>query len=80
VGGDISGGSDAYNAAVTGPPLRALNFSNLVQSRDETHAELARTVDDLAAWLQVVEGGLAMLLAPADDDAIEEEDEESYES
>jgi protein-serine/threonine kinase len=45
-------------------------------SSDETHVELARTVDDLSKWLLVVEGGLAALLdrtLTAETSVIEEE-------
>lgn len=38
------------------------------------HAELARTVDDLAQWLGVVEAGLGQLL-DGGEDTIEEEAE-----
>lgn len=45
-------------------------------SRDDTHAELAHIVEDLAQWLVVVENGLSDLLAMPAVDTIEEEQEE----
>lgn len=45
-------------------------------SRDDTHAELAHIVEDLAQWLAVVENGLSDLLATPAVDTIEEEQEE----
>jgi hypothetical protein len=45
-------------------------------SRDDTHVELARIVEDLAQWLAVVENGLSDLLATPAVDTIEEEQEE----
>lgn len=41
-----------------------------------THAELARTVDNLAQWLSVVEAGLTHMLDKTSDDTIEEEQED----
>ena len=46
-------------------------------SRDDTHAELAHIVEDLAQWLVVVENGLSDLLALPAVDTIEEEQEDS---
>ena len=48
-------------------------------SDDTTHAELARTVDDLTQWLSVVEGGLNSMLERFAD-IIEEEGEELVET
>jgi hypothetical protein len=45
-------------------------------SREDTHAELAHIVEDLAQWLMVVENGLSDLLAMPAVDTIEEEQEE----
>lgn len=42
-------------------------------SHDGTHTELARTVDDLAQWLSVVEVGLIGMLDSGIEAAIEEE-------
>jgi hypothetical protein len=39
-----------------------LDFSPLLRSREDTHAQLARTVEDLAVCLQVVERGLEAML------------------
>jgi hypothetical protein len=46
-------------------------------SKERTHAELARTVDDLMQWLSVVEVGLIGMLERSNDLTIEEEQEES---
>ena len=45
-------------------------------SREDTHAELAHIVEDLAQWLVVVENGLSDLLALPAVDTIEEEQED----
>lgn len=45
-------------------------------SRDDTHAELAHIVEDLAQWLAAVENGLSDLLATPAVGTIEEEQEE----
>lgn len=57
-----------------GPAIHPLDFAALLQSNDVMHAELARTVDDLAHWLGVVEVGLGTLL-DGGEDTIEEEAE-----
>ncbi|KAF7792280.1 hypothetical protein EIP86_003316 [Pleurotus ostreatoroseus] len=59
-----------------GPPLLPLDFAPLVHSHEETHTQLARTVDDLAQWLSVVELGLSHMLDKASEDTIEEEQEQ----
>lgn len=59
-----------------GPTIRPLNFTSLMHSDDATHAELARTVDDLAQWLNVVEVGLTQMLESAGEPTIEEEQEQ----
>ena len=59
-----------------GPPLHPLDFAPLMHSHEETHTQLARTVDDLAQWLSVVEIGLTQMLEKASEDTIEEEQEE----
>jgi hypothetical protein len=46
----------------TGPRLRALDFSNL-DANGGVHAELARVVDDLGAWLDVLGMGLASAIS-----------------
>ena len=58
------------------PPIRSLDLGGLMRSRDDTHAELAHIVEDLAQWLAVVENGLSDLLASPAVDTIEEEQEE----
>ena len=47
-----------------------------MRSHEETHTQLARTVDDLAQWLSVVEIGLTQMLDKASEDTIEEEQEQ----
>lgn len=44
------------------PEIRPLDFMAFVASSEETHMELARTVDELSRWLAVVEGGLVGVL------------------
>jgi hypothetical protein len=58
------------------PPIRPLDLGGLMGSRDDTHAELAHIVEDLAQWLAVVENGLSDLLAVPAVDTIEEEQED----
>lgn len=45
-------------------------------SHEETHIELARTVEDLTQWLSVVEVGLSAMLDSASEDTIAEERED----
>lgn len=59
-----------------GPAIRPLDFATLMQSSDAMHAELARTVDELAQWLNVVEVGFTQILDSAVEDTIEEEQEQ----
>jgi protein-serine/threonine kinase len=59
-----------------GPPLRLLDYEQVLFSNEGTHAELARTVDDLSKWLSAVEVGLTGLLDKAYEDTIEEEEQE----
>ncbi|EJF65044.1 Pkinase-domain-containing protein [Dichomitus squalens LYAD-421 SS1] len=61
------------------PPLRPLDLGPLMHSHELTHAELARTVDELQSWMQVVEAGLAQMLDRAAQDqlTIEEETEDA---
>jgi hypothetical protein len=54
--------------------LRPLAYGELVLSPDLTHAELERTVNDLADWLSTIENGLADMLDEGDGDTIEEEE------
>ena len=58
------------------PQIRPLDLGSLMGSRDDTHAELAHIVEDLAQWLAVVENGLSDLLGVPAVDTIEEEQEE----
>ncbi|KZT28925.1 hypothetical protein NEOLEDRAFT_1057137 [Neolentinus lepideus HHB14362 ss-1] len=59
-----------------GPLIQPLDMFSLMTSHDLTHAQLAKTVDELAAWLQVVEVGLTTMLDRTNQDIIEEEREE----
>lgn len=45
-------------------------------SHEGTHAELARTVEDLTQWLSVVEVGLSGMLDTAGEDTITEEQDD----
>ncbi len=47
-----------------------------MHSHEATHAELARTVDELHQWMSVVEAGLAQMLDRTTQDTIEEETED----
>jgi protein-serine/threonine kinase len=67
--------ANASNLAL-GPPLRPFDYGQVLLSNEGTHAELARTVDDLSKWLSAVEVGLTGLLDKAYEDTIEEEDQE----
>jgi len=58
------------------PALKPLDYSTLL-SVESTHAELARTIDDLTKCLSVVETGLTGMLDTVYVDAIEEEQEET---
>lgn len=46
-------------------------------SQDNTHAELARTIDDLSKWLTIVEVGLGSMLDKTSTNTIAEEQEVS---
>ena len=61
--------------AFLGPPIRPLDLGPLMHSHDATHAELARTVDELQQWMSVVEAGLTHMLDRTTQDTIEEEAE-----
>jgi protein-serine/threonine kinase len=45
----------------SGPPIRPLDYCQLLSSED-LHTELQRTVDDLASWLALVDQGLSAML------------------
>ncbi|KAI0085126.1 hypothetical protein BDY19DRAFT_457360 [Irpex rosettiformis] len=61
---------------LTGPMIRPLDFGAFIHSHEGTHSELARTVEDLAQWLSVVEIGLSSILDKAAEHTIEEEQEQ----
>ena len=60
------------------PPIRPLDLEPLMHSHELTHAELARTVDDLQKWMSIVEVGLVQMLERTAQDqlTIEEETED----
>ena len=47
-----------------------------MHSHEATHTQLARTVEDLAQWLSVVEFELTQMLEKASEDTIAEEQEQ----
>ncbi|CDO69195.1 hypothetical protein BN946_scf185042.g97 [Trametes cinnabarina] len=61
---------------LAGPPIRPLDLAPLMHSHEATHAELARTVDELQQWMSVVEAGLTQMLDRPNQDTIEEEQED----
>ncbi|KAI0949506.1 hypothetical protein AcW1_009097 [Taiwanofungus camphoratus] len=75
------GGSQSFPVVSTdslvGPVIRPLDIASLTVSHEATHSELARTVDELAQWLSLVELGLTQMLDKANQGTIEEEQEES---
>lgn len=60
----------------TGPVIKPLDFAPLTRSHEGTHAQLAKTVEDLAQWLSVVEVGLTQMLENVGELTIEEEQEQ----
>ena len=76
----LGGGSQPLPAlpsdALLGPAIRPLDLGPLMHSHETTHAELARTVDELQQWMSVVEAGLAQMLDRTTQDTIEEETED----
>lgn len=77
--------------ASSGPPIRPLDYGAIISSGDLL-AQLTHTVEDLAQWLAIVEGGLgAVLEGPhfnlngdetsiiPEDQEEEEEDDERFE-
>lgn len=77
-GDSLNASSNSYQTL----HLRPFNYNTLLSSREETHAELGRTVDDLVNLLQEVENGLASVLEQTQENTIEELEEivdlESY--
>jgi hypothetical protein len=59
------------------PSIVPLDFTSLLRSREDTHAQLAKTVEDLATCLQIVERGLDTILSVNFRGIIEEDYEES---
>lgn len=72
--------SSSFNSSgfsnLIGPSIRPLDFGALMTSHDGTHAELAKTVEDLTQWLSIVEVGLSTMLDFTDEDTIAEEQED----
>ncbi|KAF9446398.1 Pkinase-domain-containing protein [Macrolepiota fuliginosa MF-IS2] len=57
------------------PPIEALDYNSLMTgSREHLHVEMTKTVEQLACWLGVLEGGLSSII-DQHEDAIEEEQE-----
>jgi len=71
-----NGVADGIDGKPLVPSIRPLDLGSLMGSHDDTHAELAHIVEDLAQWLMVVENGLSDLLTIPAVDMIEEEQEE----
>jgi len=63
-----------------GPSITPLDFGPLTHSRDATHAQLGKTVEDLAQWLSVVEAGLTDILDVSHKDIIKEENDDDLPS
>ena len=61
---------------LSGPQIRPLDLGPLMHSHEATHAELARTVDELQQWMSVVEAGLTQMLDRSTEETIEEETED----
>ncbi|KAG8928333.1 hypothetical protein FRC02_007057 [Tulasnella sp. 418] len=51
----------SHSGPIYGPSIRPLDYSALLTS-DDVHAELARSVEELSTWLNVVENGLNTVL------------------
>ncbi|KAH8107474.1 Pkinase-domain-containing protein [Phellopilus nigrolimitatus] len=58
----VSSASSIASMLGAGPSLRPLDLGALMVSREATHGELARTVDELVQWLGIVETGLSAVL------------------
>jgi protein-serine/threonine kinase len=70
----MSVGTSPITSNFTGPQIRPLDYLSLI-THESTHAELARTIEDLTKWLSVVEIGLSGMLETTHTDTIEEEQE-----
>lgn len=58
------------------PPIKALDYTSLMNgSREEFHTEMAKTIESLAGWLSILEGGLSSIIDLPRNDVIEEEQE-----
>ncbi|KDQ21361.1 hypothetical protein BOTBODRAFT_25796 [Botryobasidium botryosum FD-172 SS1] len=85
--GLLSSSTTSWLHTGSGPPIRPLDYSAILSSGDLL-TELSHTVDDLAQWLGIVEGGLNAVLDPVDDperlvipedEEEEEDDDEKFE-
>lgn len=66
--------STPITSTLTGPQIRPLDYLSLI-THESTHAELARTIEDLTQWLSLVEVGLSGMLETTHNNTIEEEKE-----
>lgn len=66
--------STPITSTLTGPQIRPLDYLSLI-THESTHAELARTIEDLTQWLSLVEIGLGGILETTHTNTIEEEKE-----
>jgi hypothetical protein len=56
--------------------IKPLDYASLMNnSRERLRQEMAQTIEQLAGWLAVLEGGLTSVLDPQPSDIIEEERE-----
>lgn len=53
--------SPPLSAWPTGPPMKSLDYANLVSASD-VHSELEKTIGELGEWLKVVDLGFERLL------------------
>lgn len=57
------------------PPTKALDYTSLMNTnRGQLHTEMTKTIEQLAGWLGVLEGGLTSMIDERPNDIIEEEE------
>jgi len=57
------------------PPTKALDYTSLMNTnRGQLHTEMTKTIEQLAGWLGVLEGGLTSIIDERPNDIIEEEE------
>ncbi len=62
------------------PPAKALDYTFLMSTnREQLHAEMTKTIEQLAGWLGVLEGGLTSIIDERPADIIEEEPSLAFE-